>query len=210
MPIPANTARYEIRGRGPGSEIWMTSFWLQASSPYASATVLQAQLNNLLPDVLVWWNGVRVNIASSYTYTELRAYAYAGGGDTAEFGASALVSTSAGALGASGSPIDTALVVSLHTGFVGKSRRGRMYVPYHNTCSMTTGLITATATDYALITKTLFDSVNTHSADRVSVVSRTLGDSAPVLSVSFDQKPDVQRRRENRLSGGVVGSALLA
>jgi hypothetical protein len=201
--IPPFVIRNEIRGTSPGGEIWQTGFWNDCLGTPFTAADLATYLGVIAPYVTTWWNAIKANIYSTFTLTEVRAYYYQSSGQHADFGNVALLTPNAGTFAGNGNPIDTALVHSLRSVRVGSSHRGRMYVPHHSTV-LNTGLIqSATALTGVTATAAMFTSINANTATRVSVVSATLATVDQVVSVTADLKPDVQRRRQNRLAGGV-------
>lgn len=210
MGIPANHIKLSVVGAGPGSEIWNTSFWFGAVS-LGSAADLLALATTAAPRFTTWWTSIKPKIYTSYLLKELRAYFYDGTSDTAKFNALVDLGSVPGTLSATSSPLDTCCVVSLLTGFSGRSNRGRVYIPRHEVCLNTNGLFANVTSDYANATATLLTNI---SADwgtwQPKVVSRLLGTSEDVVSCRADQRPDVQRRRENRLAVGIISSAAVS
>lgn len=100
-------------------------------------------------------------------------------------------------------PRQTSMVVSLLTGFPGRSRRGRVYLPY-TLSSLASGArfspvqITPVLTGFAA----LLARFATASADpdfNAVVWSRKLGTTLPITSIAIGDIPDVQRRRRDAL-----------
>lgn len=202
-PIPAQSIRYVIRGTGPGNEIWQTGWWGFVTPAFTTQADLQADVTQVFPLVATWWNAIKGFIYPTYALTELREYYYSGGSDTAEFAAAHVYTPVVGTQAGNGSPIDTCLVQSLRTDFVGQSNRGRMYAPHHGLI-LASGLIqAATATTYCNATAALLSGTTSAAV----VMSRVTSDQTPITSVQVDLKPDVQRRRENRLAGGTPATA---
>jgi hypothetical protein len=207
----AQFQRVVLHGTGVGSEIWQTGFSVVSSSPPISQASLQVQCDALVSPVTTWWNAIKANISTSFTLTGISMYAYSYPTTTALFQAESAPINSAGTLTGNGSPIDTALVISLRTGVPGRSQRGRMYVPFHGPITVATGLLAgATATAYNTATKALFDTANGLTTNTVSVISRTHGSYEKVKTLLADNKPDVQRRRENRLAPSLIDTKVLA
>jgi len=203
VAIPPFTIRSEIRGTSPGGEIWQTGFWCNTNLVSVDPTLLNNYLVIIAPYVVTWWNAIKAQIFTSFTFNEVRAYYYESNGTSADFANAALVTPNPGTFATNGNPIDTCLVQSLRTERVGSRHRGRMYVPLHSTV-LNTGLIqSATATTYVTATAAMFTSINANTGYTVSVMSAANADTDPVISVTSDLKPDVQRRRQNRLTGGV-------
>lgn len=210
MPLPANCNHYVLRGTGPGGEIWQTGYWTQSTGSWADEPAFQDHVDFLSSAVNSFFNAIRSRIYSSYALTELRGYFYTGSGVSAEFVGAHAYSPIPGTSEIPGSPIDTCLVATLQTGFAGRSRRGRMYLPFHGTVQVVNGSVTGDVTQYASALKDLFDSINSETDEVPAVVSPTLGDSSPILAVRVDSKPDVQRRRENRLTADTSVTEVLA
>ena len=200
MPVLGQWQRFVIKGTGVGSEIWQTGFSTVATSAIASQSDLQAQLDLVVPFVSSWWTTLKPNVFSSYALTEVDAYQYEGGSTNAEFQAAHALAAVAGTKVSTGSPVDTATVVSLRTILPGRRGRGRMYIPNHNGTQPADGqFLPATSQAYGTATKTLFDSITGGTLLGPVVVSRTGLLYNVVTSLVTDSKPDVQRRRVDRL-----------
>lgn len=198
--------RLAITGRGPGAEIWQTSIGLVAvgSGPGTQAA-LQAQANMIEPLVNTWWTSVKTKVDPSYSYTGISIYQYIAPVTVAQLQARVDRTAVPGTLANGGCPIDTAMVHTLGTGIPGRSTRGRMYVPYHDACVVGTGLWpTAQPATWAGFLKTLLNGITGGSAFVPVVISRTHGTQNPITSIKVDNKPDVQRRRENRLNASAT------
>ena len=192
--------RVVIKGVGPGSEIFQTGFSTAAVTPPSSQAALQTDCNAISAFVTTMWNAIKGTIYTSYQLTEVDMYQYVWPATTAQFQAQTLLTANPGTAAASGSPIDTALVVSIRSAVPGRSGRGRMYLPWHGTIAAATGLVVGTPyTTFATAVKALFTSVAGYSSYVPIVASRTHGTWQPPTAILCDNKPDVQRRRENRL-----------
>lgn len=193
--------RFVIKGTGPGSEIWQTGFSTTCTTQPVDQPALQALLNTIGPFIDTWWTSVKAHCYALYSYTGASAYQYVDPSTSAQFQADRTVTPVPGTLTTSGAPIDTALVVSLRSATPGRSGRGRMYVPFHEPVAFGAGLYAGTTS--ALIgtaTKALFSSITGGSVAAPIVVSRTKHQWYPITELVTDNKPDVQRRRENKLS----------
>ena len=192
--------RVVIKGIGPGSEIFQTGFTTAAITPPSSQAALQTDCNAIAAFCTTLWNAIKASIYTSYSFTEVDMYQYVWPSTVAQFQAQTLLTANPGTLAVNGSPIDTALVVSLRSQVPGRSGRGRMYLPYHGGCLPASGLTSGTPyTTYATAVKALFTSVAGYSSYAPIVASRTHGTWQPPSAILCDNKPDVQRRRENRL-----------
>lgn len=205
MPTLGAYQRIVIKGTGPGSEIWQTGFSTYNPTAITSQPGLQAYLNSIVPLVATWWTAVKANCYAIYAWTDVIAYQYQSPSTAAQFQAEAVQTPVVGTQAGVGSPIDTACVVSLRTAVPGRRTRGRMYVPCHAPVQPTTGeWQNTTSQGIGTATKTLLSGVFTSTTGGVVVVSRTGLSYETVTGVVTDNKPDVQRRRENRLAPGNI------
>jgi hypothetical protein len=202
VAIPPFSIRVEIRGTGPGSEIWQTGYWGNTNLTTYTQSTLDALTLNLAGYATTWWNLIKSTIYTSYSFNEVRTYYYETNGRTADVASIAVNTPNPGTNASALAPIDTAMVCSLRTAKPGRSHRGRMYIPYHGATQPTGLVVASAATTYNNSTAAMLSAVNTGTALDVVVVSPTLGDSTKVTSTTMDLKPDVQRRRVNRLAGG--------
>lgn len=192
--------RFVFKGTGPGSEIFQSGFTTAAITPPSSQAALQTDCNAISAFVTTMWNAIKASIYTSYTLTEVDAYQYVWPSTTAQFQAQTLLTANPGTLATAASPIDTALVVSIRSAVPGRSGRGRMYLPYHGLCLAASGMTSGTPyTTYATAVKALFTSVAGYSSYAPIVASRTHGTWQPPSAILCDNKPDVQRRRVDRL-----------
>lgn len=192
--------RVVLKGTGPSSEIWQTGFWTESVTPPSTQAQLQTDCNAIAAFCTTFYNSLKPTIYSAYAFTEVDMYQYVYPGSTATLQAQTILTPNAGGKATAGSPIDTCIVASIRSSVPGRSNRGRMYLPYHDTISATTGMLSAaTNNTYGTAVKTLFTSVAGYAGYVPVVVSRTHGTWQPVSSIVTDNKPDVQRRRENRL-----------
>lgn len=202
MGKPVDVLHYVIGGHNVGGEIWRTGLWCDAHLMISSQADLQAAVDAQLPGVETWWDAIRVYCYPLCTFDQLSAYYYATGGSAATYQAEATAAGSPGTLAGNGSPIDTCMVQSLRTARPGRSYRGRMYVPCHQPVTAASGLYSnVLAGIFADATQALCDDINTSFAE-VDIVSAAAVDKTPVTTILVDTKPDVQRRRENRLVAG--------
>lgn len=105
-------------------------------------------------------------------------------------------------------PASCCLVATNRTARPGRSYRGRNYIPLTNPAVM--GGVTFEVTEGTTVTvanahAALFHAVNENTPDSpliagtVSVGSRAASVLTPVIEVSVDSRPDVQRRREDKV-----------
>jgi hypothetical protein len=205
---PGETIRFVGVATNVGGELINTGFWVFTNS----ATTSQAELDSQTAAVAGFWNTMTTTLKPYWypgvVWQSLKSYYYDGTSNNAVMQSQAALTGNAGQVASAGAPIDTALVCSLRTGFPGRSLRGRMYIPWHGGVTVATGnAATANATAYATAIATMFNSYNSGYPGWCAVVSRTLGSSRPITQVLCDTRPDVQRRRENKLAIVAVQSA---
>lgn len=192
--------RFVIKGTGIGAEIWQTGFSTVSTSSITTQAALQAQLDLVVPFVQTWWTALKPNVFSSYAMTEVDAYQYEGASTNAEFQAAHALTAAPGTKVSTGSPVDTATVVSLRTVLPGRRGRGRMYIPNHNGTQPADGqFLAATSQAYGTATKAMLNSITGGTTLGPVVVSRTGLIYNVVTSLVTDSKPDVQRRRVDRM-----------
>lgn len=97
-------------------------------------------------------------------------------------------------------PAQDAPILSLRTGNIGRSYRGRMYLPPVAESEVNQNLTLARADDYAEQAAGLFKAINSSIAYDATVVvwSPTLATSTPVTEVKADIYIRTQRRRTSR------------
>ena len=193
--------RVVIKGTGIGSEVWQTGFWTVAGTPPSTQAQLNTDCAAIAAFVSTWWTTVKAFVYGTYALTEVDMYQYVSPSTHASLQAQTVLSAVAGTLVTPASPVDTCCVVSIRSGQPGRSGRNRMYVPDHQTISNGTG--TFSGTSYSSIgtaTKALFSSVAGYSSYVPVVASRTMNQWFQPTAFDTDNKPDVQRRRENKLT----------
>ena len=207
MAIPGGVVRFVFSASNVGGEKINTGFWvfLNTTAP------TQSDLDTLCTDAANLWNTFSAAI-QSFLYTgvswqNVNAYYYDGTSNNAALQSIHALTANAGTLSTNGSPIDTCLVISLRTGLPGRNRRGRMYIPFHTPVLAATG--NTSSTNSATIAVAAGNLLNGWSGGHVgyaAVVSRTGTDNRPITQVQVDTKPDVQRRRENKLAATAVSA----
>lgn len=214
MPIPAGVCRCSLVGTVGGSEIFDTSFWVLGGTASLSDTQALADgIAGILTATNAMQNTLSVAMPDT-TYTQVRCYAYTAAGTSATWVTEASVNkTGTGTVPAA---LQVSIVVSLRTQFVGRSRRGRMYLPANGYGLGTdhqgsSGFIATLAEEWATILGNV-NAINLPGGGNpsVCVVSQTLNDTAVVNAVIVDSVPDVQRRRANKLAATTVAEAVLS
>lgn len=199
MPRPANVTRAILNGHMQGGEefhwgVWLNNvpadeadaqLWAQVVVGEFTSSALSALAGFLMPD-----SG----------YDSATVYGYPTPGLPA-----AVVGTYAvtGGVGTSTNPElpeQCCFVVTTRTGFPGRSRRGRMYIPV-NSATLTDHQLTSVVAGSALSAVSDFlEGLNQSGTidTRAVVMSETLGNTSFITEVTADSRLDIQRRRANR------------
>lgn len=203
LPVPAGHCRISLVGTTFSAEIFDTSFWVLGGSE--SLPELQGMVDAIAAIIKGTgaFDQTLAALVSSGEYTAVRGYAYPNGGTKSTWVAEADLG-----LAGTGSyhALQQCVVVSLRSTNVGRSNRGRMYLPG---CGMgmaasqplyTAGDVDALATEWQSIFKAVNSIELSGGANpSVVIVSFTNTDSIVCSSIQIDNKPDIQRRRANRL-----------
>ena len=201
MGIPVGHCRVSLLGHLGSSEQFDTSFWTLGGADIADTDDMATAIATAF---LANDTHIKNLMDASCGFDELRVYAYPGGGPTADHVSTAPMAA-AGTNASINQPYQSAVVCSLRTGFAGRSRRGRMYFPNRSLPAGSTGLLTAaTVNTVADDLAAFFTAVNgialtSGGNPSVVVVSQTHSDSQIVETVAVDTRPDIQRRRANKI-----------
>jgi hypothetical protein len=219
MAIPADVMRLSIVGHGAGPDIWNISFWWKPSLPgdHVASTNAQAaaSLTAILGDAK--WTTFKTFLMtlmpSACTLDSVSLYCYPTGGPNA----TAIANTLTPAVGTNGvgpQIPQTCQVASLRTGQSGRSFRGRVYLPKWS--ATLTGALQFAGTDCTTTANAVAAFLSGWSLKTITpagqgifavVVSPTRGAASGIEKVVVDSKPDVQRRRINRMTTGAVSNA---
>jgi hypothetical protein len=201
MGIPAGTVRVALQGHLSTTERFETGFWL---APITVADNAAAQdLSDTIEEAIIGdsthLDPIAAILGTTSGYDLLKVYCYNGGATAHAIGETPFVKNGTG--GTPG-PFQACMVASMRTGLAGRSHRGRAYLPANGQGYGTTGFFGSTTYDdvaegFAGILQTVNDAV---TPGRVVVVSQTLTTYADVTSVIVDNRPDIQRRRANKLA----------
>lgn len=203
MAIPAGVSRIVFSGIMPNGEIWSTGFWVQGATPDSAATAnALAELafdefsaNDTSGAMRLVFN----NLANAQTiWNEVKAYCYPSGGPSAQFIGSYTIPSPLVGSGDGTLPNQCALVLSLRSGFAGRSKRGRMYLPATGATLLSDGqmdqsVLASITNGWALG----FSDWNAASDGKIVVVSQHLDSAVQVSSVICDSRIDIQRSRAN-------------
>ena len=201
MAIVAGVNRLSIVGTGPSGEIFDTSFWVEGPV-VASNTQANALAEAAATHFIASARAALLNlIYSDYVYRSIRAYCYPSGGPAASFIGEHSIGDAPGTASSPSLPLQTAMVASLRTGSAGRRHRGRMYLPASgapitNHQFQSTNVNNVSAGMAAFFTALNADVVGA----TVHIVSQVGGGAVtPVTAVIVDAKPDIQRRRADKL-----------
>lgn len=203
-------------------KIGTTQTWSTGLSVVVSGAPDQAALNALLTAfqtaATVFWNGgtpvgLKARNMPDVTLTGFRAYLYSTGGTGQASLQAGTDITPIPGTGTAALPTQCSLVASLLTGQPGRSRRGRMYLPYtvSNTLDTNHQITLAEAAIISGRVKTLIDSINASAITgfaRVSIVGPTA--ASTVSSVRVDSELDIQRRRADKILAAFQSVAAIA
>ena len=211
MAIPANTARVVLHGHLGGGEIFETGFWLTTDSGMTGGNY-DDLVSAIAASFVAHNSNFRGAIPADCGYDRVILYAYPTGGPDAdsvhEFALDTQVGTASSANGWAG----LSAVLTLLTGFAGRSKRGRMYIPCV-ALSVQDGLFVSD-NESGIISDAVawFNGINgiEESGPRVVVMSDVLSTTSNVESLRLTDKPGGQRRREGDIVPAHVHTEALA
>lgn len=201
MSIPAGCTKVSIIGTMEGADVFDTGFFMEGLTiaSAADANTAAASMASIFDSVagksyLLGLMAVGTNI------TEFRVYHYTGG-PTATFVGSHLQAEAG--QGTAQLPAQVAVVATTLTGFSGRSNRGRMYWPAdgadlsggHQLPAALVGHVAGTVAEYFHDIKVAYPGIT-----GPCVVSQTNTSYKAITSVKVDSKPDIQRRRANKVT----------
>nr|CRY97381.1 hypothetical protein [uncultured prokaryote] len=191
-------AHIVLSGNSGTSEVWATGFDL-AGDPGNQATLdaMVAAVAALVTTSGTYHAALAGLMGTTSGCTAVTGYAYADATSPAEL-VSELPVTCVGT-STTYSPYQTCIVASLRTAVPSRRTRGRMYMPANGVKTNVTGLVDTTAADnISALVKGL---LTANGPDiKPVVISRAGMYGTEITAVSVDVKPDVQRRRANKLA----------
>jgi len=208
MPIPSDISRVSLLGTLSGGEIFDTSFWCSGSAPTSPtlANAFAAEIATLLNGSAAL-TAMKALIESDCVYQQVKVYGYPSGGPSAESIGVAAITGGTGT-GSTPHPLQTCLVATLHTNFAGRRFRGRMYFPANGAAFANPYFSSTVSANLSSGLAAFFTAINANGVvpTTVVVLSQMATVDHVVTAVSTDTKPDIQRRRANRLSGQITTS----
>jgi len=206
MSIPADISRVSLVGTMSGGEIFDTSFWCSGSAPSSPtlANAFAAEIASLLNGSAAL-TAMKALIESDCTYQQVKVYGYPSGGPNAEAIGVAAITGGTGT-GSTPHPLQTCLVATLITNFVGRLFRGRLYLPANGAAFSNPFFSSTVAANISTSLAAFFTAINANGVVPTTVVVMSQAATADhvVTAVRTDTKPDIQRRRANRLAGAIV------
>jgi hypothetical protein len=209
MGIPANVMKNTYSGTLPNGEIWQYGLWFQGNLPTSNAAAATAADLEMADEAGTStssiWNVLKSFVPPSISLQSVRVDSYNTGGPSVNFSG---ISTHAAVPGTAAStqllPNQVALCMSLVSDTAGKSGRGRVYLPVSivsGIYSSNNGLFVTSGLNSLLSAfKAKFD--DDAAVGQVAVVVSRLHTIAhPITVISADTRPDIQRRRANRMTG---------
>lgn len=218
MPYQTETVRLSIQGVVTGAGGWSTGLSVPVVLSGGSWGLNQIQgVSDALQGLAAtWWTSIKALNLGQLSYTGVKVYVFHPGTSKAYAAAVSPVAPVAGTGAAQGGGLFTSLCVSLLSDTVGRSARGRIYIPFTVACSggqFTSGNLTTANT----ATKALIDSINAAdwtsfnvTSKRVSVASLTKGLNYTITRLRCDSVPDTQHRRTDKLIATNTATATVA
>lgn len=206
MTKPYAIQRLTFGGNISANQTWSVGI---SGTPVASvptAAMLNAMAQSASAAFDAYWNsgalfGVGGLNPAATTFHETRASYTPAGSSTATVVGSFLKDVPNGGSASNSLPTQTALVVSLTTGLAGRSQRGRIYLPC--TGYALSGHFVGSSDIDGLATKTVgfIQALNAIADTGYGFASVVAGKSAthPITGCRIDNRPDIQRRRADKV-----------
>lgn len=188
------------------------SLWFQSAGSHSDTLLGNAAGNidtqfgsNATPSL---WSNLQDMLTTAQKWDEITVYQYNNlPGTVSNLGRVTVAHT--GHVTGTISPLQTSLCAQLHTGTAGASNRGRIYMPGH-CLPVSAGNALVTSDNASLVAENVASMIGVtgnalsgtlDAADPLTAVvySPTKGYVTPITSVIVDNRPDIQRRRANKL-----------
>lgn len=215
MPVPAGYSRISLIGHLQPQEVFDTSFWVAGgAASLEDANSLANGVAGIIKQSGTFTNTLKC-ITNQDGYDTVRAYVYAQGGTAADYVAEATVGL-IGTGNPTSLPLQCSRVLTLLTQQVGRSNRGRMFLPATGSLMSSQALIsTPLSADLANEWAALFTSVSEIAlasglSPVASVVSFTRSLAHTVSAVRVDNRMDIQRRRANKQEPNLISTVPVA
>jgi hypothetical protein len=193
--------------------VWQSGYWLRGNAPTSNesaSSAAQLEFDSSTDSVSGVWNYLAPFYPSSVTLDLVKVFSYPSGGTTAAFVGQSTGAVKIGTSATIPSLNQASLVTTLRTSSAGRRHRGRMYWPLGSGTNIgTNGQVTlSTCTGLATRLAKHFSDGNAASGwGEAVVVSQVATEAVPVTQITVDTRPDVQRRRANRMTSVQRASA---
>lgn len=210
--VADNTLLMRAIGTIGGSQTW--SVGLKATVGLTAGSWSVQNLSTVTAALEPMWNTWALTMNSvvrpSIAYNGIKTYFVPAGQSRATLQAQTTRAALAGSQAVSGSPDYTAMVITLQTAFVGRTARGRIYVPCNVPVPPADGQFPQTTLDnYKTGLRTLINAINAYTNAGAGLNSLTVVVSSssslkvapanqPVIALRADSRPDMQERRINK------------
>lgn len=211
MAYPAGSARCALQGSVTNGEIFEVTFALGnvLVANVSEANILAGRIathfaSDLGPATLPL-------LGTDCSWKSLALYCYPDGGTKATFVGQATISGTG--TGTGFCPLQNACVVTLNTGFAGRSNRGRMYFPASGGTIASGHFLPSTpVANLVPALATFFQDIATDvtASAQAQVISQKSSTGRAVTQVVADLRPDTQRRRANKQPRGTITQATVA
>lgn len=199
---PYDYYRVVLSGNTIGDQSWSTGTAVQAAETAPTAAMLNTWANSIANSVSTMWGVINQFIGTDTLLHTVKIYYYPSGSAVATVvGMHQFGTALAGAATTNEHPLQVSLVASLTTGLAGAHNRGRMYLPI-NAMALTNRLMSAgnVQTIGTAFTDYLTNlNATTLNGEAVHVVIAGSAAAPTVTSVTMDNKPDIQRRRVDKI-----------
>lgn len=188
---------------------WSTGWFFKVeglSTPPTTAQINTA-LGALEDDLETWWNDVKIVCNSHCVFLGSRGYWYPSGSKVSTVVGEHLAAGAIPGTSAASTPTQTSVVASMKTGISGRSARGRSYLPANGlpldvTNQISNGNVHTLSLAYSHVLADLsLDLASSLASSGVApvVYSAKTGGTHQIISVTVDSRPDVQRRRADKI-----------
>lgn len=218
-PVPKGYAygKAQFFGTIMGNQDWSTGWSFLASGAPTAADMNQLALE-LGSIVDTAWTGPGGTIgigdvqSSDTLLTGTRCYYYPSGSTKASVQGESIYNPARTGQGTAALPTQTSLVASMRTSRPGRSNRGRMYLPLTGINLNGHQVVPASCADLCHNIAVMLDAFNAYNlAGKTlqAVVASALG-PVPITQVLVDSRPDIQRRRADKVIAVYTAATNLA
>lgn len=200
MGVPNGVLKLVYSGLlASGAERWACSLWFNGYTDIggSSGTSYDGTHESTGTAYVAWRTAMLQLMRPEDSMQQVDAYFYSGGVATQHATAPAV---HAGAGSVNTMPTQVAAVMTLRTALATRSGRGRIYLPARAVgVTPASGLFSGTLVNTAVDTLASWFTAQKAAGFPAVVVSQTHGTFQPITTVDADGRPDIQRRRANKL-----------